>query len=147
MRSVVIDDGRLALAGGKKLQHTAQLRPRAAARQLAVAEGAGAAFAKEIVAFRIERSAGIEGMNVADALTHRRSALEHERLVSLLSEEIAGDESCGAGADNHGAMPKRLSAERRELQHGLVALLDYDVAALSSPRQRGQAFLILGRAH
>src|SRR4029434_1799590 len=102
MRAVVVDDGRLALAGGKELQYTAQLRPRAAAGQLAVAEGAGAAFAKQIVAFRIERAARIESMDVADALTYRWSALEHERLVSLLSEEIAGDESCWAGADNHG---------------------------------------------
>src|SRR5262249_32654279 len=64
MGTILVQDRWLALANGKQFKDAANIRSRATAGQLAVAERAGAPFAEEIVAFRIERSAGVESMDI-----------------------------------------------------------------------------------
>ena len=56
MRPVFVDDRRLAVAVGEDLQHVGDVGARAARGELAVAEGAGAPLAEEVVALGIERA-------------------------------------------------------------------------------------------
>src|SRR4029077_8930596 len=88
MRPIVIKNGRFSLAGRKQLQDAANTRAGTAARQLAVAEGAGAALAKKIVAFGIERPAGVEGMHIVNALANGPATFEDQRPVTLFCQKV-----------------------------------------------------------
>src|SRR5262249_36228860 len=79
MRAVIVDDRRLPLVLGEQLENAAHLGPGAAARQLAVAEGAGAPFAEEVIAVGLELAAVIEVVDVVDALADGAASFEHDR--------------------------------------------------------------------
>ena len=75
-----------------------------AAGQLAVAERAGAPLAEEVVALGVERPAGVEPADVGDAVLDGPAALEDQRAVALLGQEVAGEQPGGPGADDHRPM-------------------------------------------
>ena len=80
MRSMVVEDARfarlLAFVLREDFEHANHVRPGAATGELAIAERAGAAFAEEVVALRLEFAALVKGLHVADALRDRRAAFE-----------------------------------------------------------------------
>ena len=112
MGPVFIEDGRLALAGREQFQDSAHIRSGAAASQFAVAESAGPTFAEKIIAFRIQRAAGIKGLDIVDAVAHRPAALQDQRLVALLREKIRRHQAGGPGADHDRPLRQRLRAGR-----------------------------------
>ena len=124
MRPGIVEDRRLPLALGEQFEHAAHVRPGAAAGQLAVAEGAGSAFAEEVVALRIERAALVEGADVADAVAHRSAALEHERPITLLRQEVRRDQAARPGADDDRPMLQRLASRRRHDERFFVIQFD-----------------------
>src|SRR5262245_2703933 len=107
---MLVEDFRFAFTGGEQFEHSANIGAGPTVSQLSVAERAGAAFAEEIIALRIERSSRIEEFDVANALTHRRAAFEDERCVATPGQEIRRDEPARSRADYHGPMPQWLCA-------------------------------------
>ena len=127
VRSIIIKDGWLPLALGEQFEHPANIRPRRAAGEFAVAEGPRPAFAEKIVALRIEGAAAVEGLHVADALMNGRAALEDERHVAVLGQKETGREPGRAGTDDDGAMPQRRRAGRRRHDRGFLVAIDDDL--------------------
>src|SRR5262249_48545147 len=99
-----------AFALGEKLQHAANVRPGTAAGELAVAECAGSTFAKQVVALGIERTTGIEGTHVVDAVAHRAATLPHYRARAALRQEIRPHKTAGPRADDDGPVSQRFTA-------------------------------------
>src|SRR5205807_5803106 len=100
VRPIFIKNGRFALAFREKLEHAANIRPGAAAGKLTVAECAGPAFAEQIVALGIERTAGVESTNVVDPIPHRLAALQHQWAVTALCQEIGCHQTSRPRADD-----------------------------------------------
>src|SRR5437016_5017461 len=128
MGPIIVENRRLAFALGEKLEYAPHLRPGAAAGQLAVAKGAGAAFAEEVIAFRIKRPAGVEAVDIVNALAHAAAAFEDQRLVAFRSQKKARDESRGARANDDGPMRERRAAARRHHERRFFMLLDAQLA-------------------
>ncbi len=128
---MLVENRRLALALGEQFEHALNVRAAAAAGEFAIAEGAGAAFAEEIIAFGMECAAGVELFDVADPLVDRRAALQHERTVALLRQKIGGHQSARPGADHHRAMAQRQRADRRHGEWSVVA--EFDLFGATSP--------------
>ena len=78
--------------------------PGAARGELAVAEGAGAPFAEEVVAFGVERPALVEAANVGDPILDGPAALQDQRAIAVLRQQIAGEEAGRSRADDHRPM-------------------------------------------
>ena len=77
----------------------------ATAGELAVAERAGSAFAEEVVAFGIDRAAGVKCADVGHAVFNVATAFEHERTIARRREEIAREQPRRPGvADDDGPM-------------------------------------------
>ena len=110
MRAVLVDDRRPAVALGEDLQDAGDIGARAAGGELAVAEGAGPAFAEEVIAFGIERPVLIESAYVGDAILDGAAALEDQGSIPVMRQQIAGEQAGGPGADDHGAMSQRIRA-------------------------------------
>ena len=99
--TVLVDDRRLAVAIGQDLEDSRHVGTGVPRGQLAVAERTGASLAEEVVAFRIERSPGVEPTNVGDAILDGPAALQDQRAIALLGQHVAGDQAGGPGADDH----------------------------------------------
>src|SRR5262249_42752993 len=87
MRPIVVADGFNSRTAAEFIEDETAARVLRPARQLAVAERPGAAFAEEIVALRQQSAAAMKRFDVAHALVHARAALEHERLESLSRQD------------------------------------------------------------
>ena len=107
VRTLLVEDRRLAVAIGQDLEDLEDVGAGHARGELAVAESAGSPFAEEVIALRIERPALVEAADVGDALLHGPAALEDQRVVAVLGQKIAGDQTGGAGADDDGPMSQR----------------------------------------
>ena len=81
--------------------------PGAAGGQLAVAEGAGASLAEEVVALGIERPVLVEPADVGDAVLDGPAAFQDQRPVTALGQQVAGEEAGRPGADDHGPVLQR----------------------------------------
>ncbi len=114
VRPGFVDDRRLALAVGEQLQNAANVGAGVAVGQFAVAEGAGAAFAEKVVALGVVWAALVEGADVADAVAHRPAALQHQRPIALLGQEVRRHETARSGADHHRAITQRSRAGPRQ---------------------------------
>src|SRR5262249_26037471 len=77
VRAIIVEDGRPPLALRKQLEHTVNQRSGRATSELAVAERAGAPFTEEVIAFGIERAAGVEASDIMNALPYRGAALQY----------------------------------------------------------------------
>jgi hypothetical protein len=88
-------------------QHLAREVARVAdlAPQLAVAEGAGAAFAELHVGLRVQHAAAPQAPGVLGALAHRLAALQHDRPQAHLRQHQRGEDAAGPEADDHRARP------------------------------------------
>ena len=71
--------------------------------QLAVRERSRTAFAVLDVGVRIERLAGIEGIDRRHALVDRRAALDHERTQTGARQVKRAEQASGAGTHHDGA--------------------------------------------
>ena len=147
VRPGVVENRRLALALGEQLQHPAHLRAGVAIGQLAVAEGAGAALAKQIIALRVEWPALIEGANIADAIAHGPAPLQNERSITLFRQEIGGHETPRTRTDDDRPMRQRLRARRRQDEGRFLVNVDAGGGMASSRGASGEAALVLGKRH
>ena len=121
------------------IQHLAAvvLRILDLAVQLAVREGAGAAFAELHVRLRVQLALAPEAERVDGALAHDLAAFQHERLEAHLRQDQRHEQAARTHADDHG--PRR--ARRREvLRHELVAGVGggADVRIVRQPGQHGR---------
>ena len=126
VRPGVVEDRRLALALGEQFQDAAHIGAAAATGQFAVAEGAGAALAEKVIALRIERAALVEGADIADALAHRSAALQDQRPIALLRQEIRRHQAAGTGADHDRTLLQRGAARRRHEERLFGVEIDAD---------------------
>ena len=118
------------------------LRPRIArildlAVELAVGEGAGAAFAELHVRFGIEHAAAPQAPGVLGAFAHHLAAIEDDRAEAHLRQDQAGEQAAGAGADHHRA---RAGAVRRRLRDEAIVGVGrrHHMAVVGEPgEQRG----------
>ena len=129
---MVVENRRLALAGREQFQHAANIRSGTAAGELAVAERAGPPFPEQIIAFRIERSAGIEGMYIANPVSYGATSLEHQRPITLFGQEIGRHQSGRSGTDHHRALVQRRVARLRHFESRLLVSFDSFRALISS---------------
>jgi hypothetical protein len=104
---MLVEDGRLAVAIGQNLQDPQHVGPGIARGELAVAEGAGPPFSEEIVAFRVERAPKVEPADVGHAFLDSAAAFQDQGAVTVLGQEVAGDQTGRAGADDHGPVVQR----------------------------------------
>ena len=126
------------------MQNAANVRAGAAVGELAVAERAGPALAKEIIALRIVRAALVEGADVVDAVAHRPAALQHQRSIALLRQKPGGGQTARPRADHDGPMRQRLVAGRRQDEGLLGIAIDANAGGSGASGQRGQALLVVG---
>src|SRR3954468_4900900 len=98
---MVIEDRGIGLALDKQLEHAADVRPRRAASQFAIAERASASFAKQVVALGIVWPTGIESPHIPNALAHSLAALEHDGPIAALGQKVSGERAGRPGADNN----------------------------------------------
>jgi hypothetical protein len=135
VRAVLVENRGLAVAVGQDLQDAPDVGPGAAAGQLAVAEGAGAPLAEEVVALRVQRPPGVEAADVGDAVLDLPAAFQDQGAVALERQEIAGEQPRGARADDDRAMGQGLSARLGPFE----AFGDErrDVGSQVAPRQAG----------
>ena len=96
--------------------------PRAARRELAVAEGAGAPFAEEVVALGIERPVLVESAHVGDAFLDGAAALE---------DQAVGNRSARAGSRRRGR-PARRRRSRAGAQRARAGLGPVEAIGLNS---------------
>ena len=91
------------------VEHLARQVARVAdlAPQLAVGEGAGAAFAELHVRLGVEHALAPQAPGVLGALAHRLAALQHDRPQAHLRQHQRGEDAAGAEADDHRARPRR----------------------------------------
>jgi hypothetical protein len=124
MWAVLVQDRRLALALREEFQDALHVRSGTAGSQFAIAERAGAAFAEQVVALRVERAAGIERLNVADAVANGRSAFEHQRGIPAFGEEIRRRQPARAGTDYNWPMKQRPLARFGQCEWRFVVHFD-----------------------
>ena len=136
VRAVVVEDARLARllplhsANSSSTRH--HVRPGAAAGQLAVGEGAGAALAEEVVALGVERR-----RRRRTAFTSRmrsftsRAAFEHERPVAVPRQEVRADQPARPGADDHRPVRKRRRSRFRHRERRFVVRFDLHELAVA----------------
>ncbi len=127
VRAMIVNDRRLSLALGEHLEHAADVRAARAAGELAVAERAGSAFAKQVIALRVVRPAGVEGVHVANPLAHRLAALEHQRPITLLGQKVGGEHARRPGTHDDGPLAERLVAWRGHFKRWFAIQLHRDV--------------------
>ena len=75
---MLVDDRRFAVAVGEDFQDMGDVGAGAARGELAVAEGAGASLAEEVVAFGIERPRLVEAADVGDPVLDGPAAFEDQ---------------------------------------------------------------------
>jgi hypothetical protein len=76
--------------------------------ELAVGEGAGAAFAELHVGFGVEGVLAPQAPGVLGALAHGLAALEHDGPEAHLGQHQRGEDAAGAEADDHRAVAEAL---------------------------------------
>src|SRR3954470_19943236 len=106
MGTMLIDNLRPAVALRQDLEHALNVGASAAGRKLAVAEGARASLAEEIVTLRVQRPVLIEPAHVGDPILDGPAPLKDQRPIAVLSQEIPGDQAGRSRADNHGPIPQ-----------------------------------------
>ena len=109
------------------------------APQLAVAEGACAAFAELHVRLRIQLAAAPQAPGVLGALAHRLAALQHDRPQTHLCQHQRGEQAAGAEADDHRPWPSGHGKVRRRMADEAVRGVGCDahLAVAGQPRQHG----------
>ncbi len=85
--------------------------------QLAVGEGACAAFAELHVGFGVELAFAPQAPGVLGAFAHFLAALQDDRAEAHLRQQQPGEDAAGAGADDDRALAQSL----RRLCHDVVA--------------------------
>ena len=108
--AMLVEDRRLAVAFGQDFQDPQHVGAGIARGELAVAEGAGPPLAEEVVAFRVERAPLVEPADVGHAFLHGAAAFQDQGAVTVLGQEVAGDQTGRAGADDHGPVVQRSRA-------------------------------------
>ena len=84
---MLVDDRRLAVTFGQDFEDARHVGPGAARRQLAVAEGARAPLAEEVVALRVERPVLVESADVGDPILDGSTPLEDQGAVSVPGQQ------------------------------------------------------------
>ena len=110
MGALLVDDGGFAVAVGDQFQDALDVGAAGAAGELAVAEGACASFAEQVVAFGVESAAGVELADVGHAVLDSAAAFEERGAVPGEGEKVGGEEAGGAGADDDRAVGQGLRA-------------------------------------
>src|SRR5208337_4456903 len=64
-------------------------------------------LSEEIVAFRVERAPLVEPADVGHAFLDSAAAFQDQGAVAVLGQEVAGDQTGRAGADDHGPVVQR----------------------------------------
>jgi hypothetical protein len=104
MGTMFEEDFGLSLRFCEEFENATHVGTGSAIGEFAVTEGAGAAFAEEVIAFGVQRAAAVEGLHILDAIFDGGTAFEHEWTIALLGEEVSGDQSGRAGADHNWAL-------------------------------------------
>ena len=110
VRLGLVDDRRLAVAVGQDLQDPEDVGPGVPAGELAVAEGPRAPFAEEVVALGVEQATAVEPADVGDPVLHVPPSFEDQGAITVQGEQVAGEQTGRAGADDHRAMLQRIRA-------------------------------------
>src|SRR5207248_1361991 len=128
---------------GKEFQHALHVGSAAAAGELAITEGAGAALAKEVIALRMERPAAIERSDVADAIADGPAAFEQQRAIALFGKKIRRRQSARPRADDHRSMIQRPRTRRGHFKACRTIWLDARVAGGPGASHLGEASLVV----
>jgi hypothetical protein len=132
-------------------QHLAREVARVAdlAPQLAVAEGAGAAFAELHVRFGVQHALAPQAPGVLGALAHRLAALQHDGAQAHLGQDQRGKDAAGAEADDHRPRPARGEEVRRGVADRAVGGVGRgaDVRVACVARQHGGFVHASGQLH
>ena len=110
VRLGLVDDRGLAVAVGQDLEDLEHVGAGVPAGELAVAEGAGAPLAEQVVALGVEHAAAVEPADVGDPILHVAAPLEDQGREPLEGQHVAGEEPGRPGADDHRAMFERVRA-------------------------------------
>ena len=101
MRPVLIADRGLAAALDHLLEDPVHIRAAHPAGQLAIAERARAAFAKQVVVLAIERAAPVELADRGHALLHRLPSFQNEGAIPAHRKVIRGQQSGRSRTHDH----------------------------------------------
>ena len=92
MRTLFINQRRLAAAVDEPLQHPIDVRPAHPAGQLAVTECAGPALAEQVIVFGIVFASGLECADCRHPLFDRLSPLDDQRSIPLHRQEVSREQ-------------------------------------------------------